>query len=165
MLLGAMLSRQWSCLAWIAVVVLACSRAGSDTLTQTISSGDTPTRRDSDAIVHVLDPDHLTVTQPIEHGDMKAGAPKFVQVDVAEVANPHLRSLIFEVFHQRNDQQSTHLGDFTLYPSDRPGTFLVATQGRVANEGAIVLTLTSPDGIRHGDQLRVGVRRIRFVDR
>jgi hypothetical protein len=159
-----MASWRLSFVAWIAAALLAC--AGSDTPTQaTSTNGENPPPGDTGAIVHILDPDHLTVTQPIEPGDIAQGAtPKFVQVNVAEVTNPSGRTLTFEVSYQRPNQERTHLGDFTLYPSDRPGTFLVATQGKVASEGAIALTLTSPDGIRHGDSLRVGVRRMRFVE-
>ncbi|MGH9929109.1 MAG: hypothetical protein ACREA9_07770, partial [Pyrinomonadaceae bacterium] len=60
--------------------------------------------------------------------------------------------------------EKLYLGSFGLYPSDNPGKFIVATQGKLKNEGAIVLTLVVPEKVDARDPVRVGVKKIKFVN-
>jgi hypothetical protein len=77
--------------------------------------------------------------------------------------NPKKYALTFEVHYQPNPSEKVYLGSFSLYPSDNPGKFIVATQGKVKNQGVIVLTMVTPDKVETGDQVKVGVRKIRFL--
>ena len=104
-----------------------------------------------------LDAQHAELVQPIVEPD---AAYKFVQVEVVEVVNPSRYALTFEVDYQPNDGARIHLGDFSLYPADHPGRFLVPTQGKVRGGGALVLRMTSPDRI--DASVRVAVRRLRL---
>lgn len=105
------------------------------------------------------------LVQAITAEDMQAGRTyKFVQVEVAEVVNPRRQALSFDVSYEPPGGQRIPLGSFSLYPPDNPGHFIVPTQNRVRNEGAIVLTMTSPDTDEKSADVRVGVRRMRFGD-
>jgi len=115
----------------------------------------------SDDTLYYLDLIRPSITQPIEPAAV-AGA-KFVQVEVAEVVNPKKYALTFEVRYQPNANEKVYLGSFSLFPADNPGKFIVATQGKVKGEGAILLSMVVPDKVSAGDQVKVGVKKIRFL--
>ena len=117
----------------------------------------------SDETLYYLDVSNPSLSQPIEPANDGAEGAKFVQVEVAEVLNPNKYALTFEVWYQPKRNAKIYLGGFSLYPADNPGKFIVPTQSRVKNEGAIVLAMVIADrpGIR--DLVKVGVKRIRFL--
>jgi hypothetical protein len=86
-----------------------------------------------------------------------------VQVEVVEVLNPKKYALTFEVHYQPKSNTKIYLGSFSLYPADNPGKFIVPTQGKVKNEGAIVLSMVMADKVNVGDPLKVGVKKIKFL--
>jgi hypothetical protein len=88
---------------------------------------------------------------------------KFVQVEVAEVLNPNKYALTFEVWYQPKRNARIYLGGFSLYPADNPGKFIVPTQSKMKNEGAIVLTMVIADQAGIRDQVKVGVKKISFL--
>jgi hypothetical protein len=110
-----------------------------------------------------LDAQHPTLVQAIRPSD-RAADYKFVQVEVFEVQNPKGHAATFKVEYQTKAGEKIFLGSFSLYPSDQPGKFIVATQAKVGNDGAIVLSLIVPDELKSGEVLRAGVRKIRFVN-
>ena len=113
--------------------------------------------------LYYLDLNKPSIVQPIEPEKLEAGvAYKFVQVEVAKVINPRLHPLTFQVHYQLNNDK-TYLGGFSLYPSDNPGKFLVATQGKVKPEGAIVLSLAPPDKIAAGDTIQVSIKKMKLL--
>lgn len=116
----------------------------------------------ADATLSYLDARNPTLVQSIEAAD-KAKDSRFVQVEVVQVQNPKRYAATFRVDYQTKGNEKIFLGTFSLFPSDGPGKFIVPTQGKVSNEGAIVLSLVIPDDFKRGDVLRVGVRKIRFV--
>jgi hypothetical protein len=110
-----------------------------------------------------LNADKPTLSQPIELADKVDEGCKFVEVEIAEVRNPQKYTATFTVEYQAKTNEKIKLGSFSLYPSDNPGKFIVPTQGRLRNEGAIVLSLIIPDDFRRGDVFSVGVKRIKFL--
>jgi len=115
----------------------------------------------SDATVFYLDLANRSITQPVEPNQV-SGA-RFVQVEVTEVANRKKIPLSFEVRYQAKDDTRIYLGSFALYPPDNPGKFIVATQGKVKGDGAIVLTLVVSEKVDAEDVVKVGIKRIRLV--
>jgi hypothetical protein len=109
-----------------------------------------------------LDAQKPTLVQAIEPAD-RARDSKFVQVEVVEVKNPKNLTATFKVEYQSKDKEKVFLGTFSLYPSDNPGRFIVPTQGKLRNEGAVVLTLVVPDEFKHGDVFSLAVKRMKFV--
>ena len=115
------------------------------------------------ATLFFLDAQHPTLVQAIRPSD-RAADYKFVEVEVIEVQNPKGHAATFKVEYQTKAGAKVFLGSFSLYPSDHPGKFIVATQAKVGNDGAIVLSLIVPDDFKSGEVLRAGVRKIKFVN-
>jgi hypothetical protein len=67
------------------------------------------------------------------------------------------------VSYQPNGEKNIYLGSFSLYPADNPGKFLVATQGKLGSEGAIILTLVVPEKIDASDRISVTVKKIDLI--
>lgn len=110
-----------------------------------------------------LSPKSPSVVQPIEPRDAAREDCKFVQVEVAEVVNPKKYPLTFRVRYRPASGEEVYLGSFSLYPADNPGKFIVATQGKLRNEGAVVLSMDVPENVADADALRVTVKRMRFL--
>jgi hypothetical protein len=127
------------------------------------SGSPTPTTQKQDETVYSLDLAKPEIEQEIKAGEV-AGA-KFVQVEVTEVTNPKLHPVQFEVRYQPKAGEKIFLGSFSLYPPNNPGKFIVATQGKVKDEGKIILTIAKSDRVAPGDVLKVRVKRIKFVNR
>lgn len=117
----------------------------------------------NDEKLYYLDLNSLSVVQPLSQGENAEGN-RFVQVEVVKVVNPKKLPVAFKVYYQTMRNEQVYLGSFGLFPSDNPGKFIVATQGKLKNGGAIVLTLVKPDKSEAGDVVQVGVRKIRFVN-
>lgn len=115
----------------------------------------------SDATVSYLDLANRSITQAVEPDEVSGS--RFVQVEVTEVANPKKIPLSFEVRYQAKDDTRIYLGSFALYPSDNPGKFIVATQGKVKADGAIVLTLVVSEKVGAEDVVKVGIKKIKLV--
>ena len=97
-------------------------------------------------------------------GDSSAiAAAKFVAINVSEVTNPGKLSLTFEVHYQPERGESALLGTVTLFPADNPGQFIIATGGRLRMNGALTVTLVSPDSGAKRDAVRVSVRPLTLV--
>jgi hypothetical protein len=127
------------------------------------------TRIDNDAAIsddklYYLDLKKPSIVQPIDAKSEGIERYKFVQVEVAEVINPKKLPVAFKVHYQTRTNERIYLGSFGLYPSDNPGKFIVATQGKLKNEGAIVLSLVVPEKVDATDTLRVGVKKIKLVN-
>ena len=113
------------------------------------------------APLRYLDRGAPSIAEPIA-----AAAPtrRFVRVEVADVVNPGKLALTFRLYYVPSADTKTYLGSFSLYPADNPGTFLVATQGKVGGVGAIVLSLTMTDGADLDQTIRVAIKTITLVD-
>lgn len=113
-------------------------------------------------LMHTIDATHPVVTLPVP-ADQSAAGRKFVAVRIETVENPRKVPLTFALTFRRAGQRDIELGVFSLFPADRPGRFVVATQGRVGAGGEIVLSL---DNLTHEDvaDVRVGVADMRLSD-
>lgn len=107
-----------------------------------------------------LDLANRSVTKPIGPELADPASAKLVEIDVSEVENPKKIRLTFEVHYQSGNGEKLQLGSFALYPPDNPGTFLVATRGRLRSGGAIVLSMKVLDEVGPQDRAQVTVRSI-----
>lgn len=117
----------------------------------------------SDDTLYYLEISSPSIRQPIEPLDDRVGAARFVQVEVAEVVNQKKYELTFKVDYQPLRGAKIYLGSFSLYPADNPGKFIVATQGKVKNEGAIVLSMVIDHKVSSQDTVRVGIKKIKLI--
>ena len=107
-----------------------------------------------------LDLANRSVAKPIGPGLADPASARFVEVDIAEVSNPKRIRLTFEVHYQDGNGERLLLGSFALYPPDNPGTFIVATRGRLRSGGSILLSMKVLDEVDTEDRVKVTVRRI-----
>src|SRR5262249_33953493 len=117
---------------------------------------------ESDALYH-LDQNKTSIVQRIESKDRLDEGCKFVQVEVVKVVNPKRYALTFKVRYRSSEGNETPLGSFSLYPADNPGKFIVPAQGKVRNQGAIVLSMVIEDKMDPKDTIEVAVKRITFL--
>jgi len=114
----------------------------------------------NEAAVRYLDVARTMLTQPVDPTVAKAGETKFVEVQVADVVNPANAGLTFEVHFEATGAPRVLLGTFSLFPANNPGTFLVATQGKVDRTGTLMVTMLVTDPVPPGAALRVGIGRL-----
>ena len=143
----------------LCLIVVLCSTC--DAKVQPLAGHSEDKRTENKTLYH-LDVKKPTLVQAVEPTD-RAQDSKFVQVEVVEVKNPKNLVATFKVEYQTKDNQKVFLGTFTLYPSDNPGKFIVATKGQLRNEGAVVLTLVLPAELNSDDVLNVAVKRMAFL--
>lgn len=105
-----------------------------------------------------LGSDNPLISSPVSAADV-ARSPKFVVVRITQVQNPRRVPLSFTVSFRPARGEKFTLGTFSLYPADRPGRFIVATQGKVEPSGEILVELTT-SVTENVSQVRVGVAEI-----
>src|SRR5437016_207434 len=125
------------------LVIIFCTSCNSRPLDLADNSGGNGVVK-SDETLYYLDNNDPSITQPLEAKDGPFDRYKFVQIEVTKVLNPKKYPLTFEVRYLSKSNEKTYLGSFSLYPSDNPGKFIVATQGKLKDEGAIILSLVVP---------------------
>jgi hypothetical protein len=118
----------------------------------------------SDEKLYYLDLNSPSIVQAIDATTENLENAKFVRVEVVDVVNPGKLPIAFQVHYQTRTGEKLYLGSFGLYPSDNPGKFLIATRGKLRKEGAVVLSLVRPENVVVGDTIRVGVKRMQFVN-
>ena len=155
-----MLERSRVGAGWGFGLILMLSACGSGKPLQL--SKTTANKPTEDGQVRYLEVKNPSVRRVIDAADV-AETAKFVQVEIVSVQNPKMHTATFRVEYQTTAGEKILLGAFTLYPSDKPGTFVVATRGKVKSDGSIVVTLIIPKDYQDGDILKVGVRKIEFL--
>ena len=111
-------------------------------------------------VAHVLDLAHRSLEESIEPRLREPGRQKFVQVEVSAVHNPDLIPISFEVRFTSNRDATAEeifLGVFSLFPPDNPGTFIVATRGRLESSGTIRVSIELPGARPTSQTLTVNV--------
>jgi hypothetical protein len=112
----------------------------------------------------VLDLDHREVVQAIGPEVADPARQKFVRVQVTDVHNPRRLRLSFEVRYRVEGREDVFLGSFALYPPDEHRGFIVATRGELRREGAVVLAMQVLDEVEPGDELRLTVKPLSFLE-
>ena len=156
------LHKLYCCVCFIVIFLTSCNGRTLELVKD--SNGGGVTKSDDNETLYYLDINKPSIVQPLDPRHMEQGRSyKFVQVEVVKVVNPKKHALTFQVHYQLNSDVKTYLGSFSLYPADNPGKFIVATQGKLKNEGAIVLSLVIPNDVDAGDTIKVGVRKIKLL--
>jgi hypothetical protein len=151
------------CASLLMLLSAACGRGTRELNDNEIPVVEGQTVGNSGDTLYYLDINKPSIRQALDPRNVGAEPYKFVRVEVAEVVNPKKHPLTFEVRYQSKSDVIAYLGSFSLYPSDNPGKFIVATQGKVKDEGAIILSLVTPDKTDSRDTIRVTVRKLQLV--
>lgn len=151
----------WRTLIAVAVLVLPAAAACGPTA----GSNDVPTDRSEYSLgreMRYIDSRNPELSWPVTAA-AAARRPKFVIVRIGKITNPAHAPLTFAVAFRSSGNDLFELGSFSLYPSDNPGRFIVATQGKVAADGHIILALKDPS-IEGMASVRVGVAEVALGD-
>jgi hypothetical protein len=147
---------------WGFCLILLLSSCGSGKI---LKSSESPRKNPTEGKqVRYIDIQNPSIAHAVEPGD-SAEVAKFVQIEIVEVQNAKRYVATFRVEYQPREGEKIFLGAFSLYPPDNPATFIVSTHGKVKSEGSIIVSLIIPRDYRQGDLLKVGVGKIKFVDR
>ena len=138
----------------LASALLLSGASGCEPANRNAANGRDPAASISAQPVGAIDSDHPSISIPLASLAQSEGQ-RFVAVEVREVINPSRVPLTFEVAFRPVRGDPVRLGEFSLFPPDNPGRFIVATQGRVAAPGSIVVSLAEGD--------RAAARNVRVV--
>lgn len=89
----------------------------------------------------------------------------FLRLEVTSVTNPQRLALSLEVLQSSPQQGDSLLGMVSLFPADNPGTFVVATGGRLRADAELIVRLVSPDSGSAREAVRLALRPIRLTAR
>jgi hypothetical protein len=109
-----------------------------------------------------LDLANRTLVYPIGSDIAEPDEMKFVQFEIGELINPRPVRITFEVRYLSDNGAETFLGSFSPFPSDNPGTYIVATRGSLRTGGAILLSMIPLDQVEPEDEVQVEVKAISF---
>ena len=129
--------------------------------TQTAVNAAANSRSYAEDMYH-LDIKNKSVSQPMDRDVSSSESYKFVEVEVVKVVNPKMHPIAFEVHYETEGRVKTFLGTFSLFPSDNPGKFIVPTQGKLKNEGKIILSLDVPKEASEDGQLKITVKKMQL---
>lgn len=115
------------------------------------------------ADAYLIGPSSPRVRRPLSATEMP-GEKKFVQVRITEVHNPGRVPLMFSVYFQRDGEGEHLLGTFSLFPPDNPGTFIVATQGKLKRGDTLLLEMEPLADTFANTDVRVRIGRIELTD-
>ena len=147
------------CLCFASIALTSCSAATS-TNSSPVARVDSDGGK-GDSLFH-LDLKTRTVVQAIEAQDGVDPGTRFVQIEVVSVTNPKRYALLFQLSYQPRNGEKIYLGSFSLYPADNPGKFIVATQGKLKNEGSLALTMVLSDEPEPQAAVKVSIKKMTF---
>src|SRR4030095_14694631 len=107
--------------------------------------------------MYYLDIKNRSVSQPMDRDVSSPQSYKFVEVEVVKAVNPKMHPIAFEVHYEAKGRERAFLGTFALFPSDNPGKFIVPTQGKLKNEGNIILSLEVPKEASQDADLKITI--------
>jgi hypothetical protein len=84
---------------------------------------------------------------------------KFVKVTAKEITNPALVAIAFDLY-QLSGGRATFLGSAAPFPADNPGSFIIATGGRLETNGILELRLNIPEDWNKKDKLEVKISKL-----
>ena len=143
-----------------AALALGAGACESPTGNQAAAAEAAPSGRQD---LRALDSAHPSIVLAV--AEAGAGEDRaFVAAEISEVTNPRRLPLTFRVDYRPAGGGTERLGDFSLYPADNPGRFIVATAGKAQRRGEIVLTMED-SGAEGMAGVRVGVSSLGFAPR
>jgi hypothetical protein len=155
--------------AYLVLLVMAAScgargKSSGDTVARAGTSRGAPDRpvTPQNQLLH-LDLTSPTLTQWLgAQRDVRDA--KFVEIEVVRVVNPKYFPVTIRVDYAQapGRGQIAHLGSFSLYPVNNPGTFIVGTQDELRPDGAVILTLERPEKAQAADTLALWLRPLKF---
>ena len=146
------------CLCLIAVALSSC-RAANSPYNPSRPEDQAQKQEKADSLLY-LDLRTPTLTQKIAAPDKLNPACKFVQIEISKITNPKRYAIQFKLYYLPPTEEKVYLGSFSPFPADNPGKFIVATQGKVKDEGSLMLSMALIDKPERGDDVNVALKKM-----
>jgi len=87
------------------------------------------------------------------------GQKKFVRITTKEIINPAQLAITFDLYYIAGNK-TEFLGSVAPFPSDNPGSYIIATAGKLNSEGELELRLKFPEDWNKKDRLEVRIKKL-----
>ena len=88
-----------------------------------------------------------------------AGQKKFVRITAREIINPAQLAITFDLYYITGNK-TEFLGSVAPFPSDNPGSYIIATAGKLKSDGELELRLKFPEDWNKKDRLEVKFKKL-----
>lgn len=112
---------------------------------------------------HVLSLSAPTLDQPIGPDLASPSRQAFVEIAVTKVINPERIPISFVVYFHSAEGKKSYLGNFSLFPPDNPGKFIVATHGKLETGGRVSITLVPLQSVSTTPFICTRIGPIKFI--
>jgi len=86
----------------------------------------------------------------------KVEEKKFVRISVKEIVNPSQVAISFDLYYVEGDKKEM-LGSVAPFPANNPGSYIIATSGKIRLQGQLELILRYPGDWNKNDKLSMKV--------
>jgi hypothetical protein len=86
---------------------------------------------------------------------------KFVRITANEIINSSELPISFDLYFISGNE-TVFLGSVAPFPASNPGSYIIATGGKVNKEGELELRLKLPDNRNKNDRVEVKMKRLEF---
>lgn len=103
----------------------------------------------------------VNASKPSFRQPVKAADKKFVRIIVDSITNPAEVAISFELYWV-SDGKSQLVGVVSPFPANNPGSFIIATGGKLTGNGELELRLAFPKQWNKKDVVEIKVRPLRL---
>jgi hypothetical protein len=111
--------------------------------------------------IYTISPAQLSFSQAVQITD-SLSKKKFVRITVTSIINPDMVPITFELYWQ-SEGKNELLGSVAPFPANNPGSFIIATAGKLRTKGRLELRLGLPSEFKNKNKLEVKIRKLEFV--
>lgn|GEM_PF-5805998 len=110
--------------------------------------------------IYTLHPGSPSMTQAL-HQEKDLPLKRFARITITGIKNPAQVAISLELYYESGSQIEM-LGSVSPFPADNPGSFLIATSGKLEKEGFLRLKLRFPDDWDRKSIVELKVERMRL---
>lgn len=81
---------------------------------------------------------------------------KFVRITVKEIVNPAQVAISFDLYYVEGEKKEM-LGSVAPFPANNPGSYIIATSGKIRTQGLLELNLRYPGDWNKNDKLSLKI--------
>ncbi|HEV8270409.1 MAG TPA: hypothetical protein VGQ04_03830 [Chitinophagaceae bacterium] len=149
----------WNSLKFIFILFLSWFISGYCNQHESKRGSNTISLPNSDTI-YTISPAQPAFSQAVQITD-SFSKKKFVSITVANIINPDLVPITFELYWQ-SEGKNELLGSVAPFPANNPGSFLIATAGKLRTDGRLELRLGLPPEFKNKNKLEVKIRKLKI---
>jgi len=86
---------------------------------------------------------------------------KFVRITATEIINPEQLAITFDLYYIAGDK-TEFIGSVAPFPANNPGSFIIATGGKLDKQGELELRLKIPEDWNKKDRVEAKMKTLTF---